>query len=243
MKNDVTERASAPGRKGREEIGKGNQMTTLRFWMGKRHQTSPASPLEKTSDVVLNAHTTLRLKPNTLMHMHSNWWQVRVWLMQNTLTKCLDSYNKHIDYYMYSHIKDPNVPLINIKCTDTHESIKVLKYQMCWCTLIPNTLHIYCDTKCTDDYWHQTHWCVVALSKLVVGHGVLRLRQKHADVLCDTSVVADMLFYWHPSVQNTILLNKVLWSALFLLPGSSYLESTPCFCLPFYLLSALINLP
>ena len=29
--------------------------------------------------------------------------------------------------------------------------------------------------------------------------------------------------------------NKVLWSALFLLPGSSYLEPAPCFCPPFYL--------
>ena len=37
----------------------------------------------------------------------------------------------------------------------------------------------------------------------------------------------------HPSVQNTILPNKVQWSALFLLPGSSYLEPTPCFCPPF----------
>ena len=43
------------------------------------------------------------------------------------------------------------------------------------------------------------------------------------------------LFYRHPSVQNTILPNKVLWSALFLLPGSSYLKPAPCFCLPFYL--------
>ena len=32
---------------------------------------------------------------------------------------------------------------------------------------------------------------------------------------------------YHPS--------EVLWSALFLLPGSSYLEPTPCFCPPFYL--------
>ena len=47
------------------------------------------------------------------------------------------------------------------------------------------------------------------------------------------SLPAAPLFYGHLSVQNTILLNKVLWSALFLLPGSSYLEATPCFC--FYL--------
>ena len=46
---------------------------------------------------------------------------------------------------------------------------------------------------------------------------------------------AALLFYRHPSVQNIILLNKVLWSAIFLLPGSSYLEPTPCFCPPFYL--------
>ena len=32
------------------------------------------------------------------------------------------------------------------------------------------------------------------------------------------------LFYRHPNVQNTILPNKVLWSALFLLPGSKYQE-------------------
>ena len=49
------------------------------------------------------------------------------------------------------------------------------------------------------------------------------------------SFPAAPLFYRHRSVQNTILLNKVLWSALFLLPGSSYLEPTPCFYPPFYL--------
>ena len=49
------------------------------------------------------------------------------------------------------------------------------------------------------------------------------------------SLPAAPLFYRHPSVQNTIVPNKVLWSALFLLPGSSYLEPTPCFCPPFYL--------
>ena len=32
-----------PRRKTREEIGKGNQTTTLRFQTGKRHQKSPAS--------------------------------------------------------------------------------------------------------------------------------------------------------------------------------------------------------
>ena len=38
------------------------------------------------------------------------------------------------------------------------------------------------------------------------------------------------------SGQHSILPNnKVQWSALFLLPGSSYLEPTPCFCPPFYL--------
>ena len=41
--------------------------------------------------------------------------------------------------------------------------------------------------------------------------------------------------YRHPSVQNTIFPNKVLWSVLFLLPGFGYLEPTPCFCPPFYL--------
>ena len=50
------------------------------------------------------------------------------------------------------------------------------------------------------------------------------------------SLPAAPLFYRHPSVQNTTILpNKVLWSALFLLPGSSCLEPTPCFCPPFYL--------
>ena len=37
------------------------------------------------------------------------------------------------------------------------------------------------------------------------------------------------------SVQNTILLSKVRWSALFLLQGSSYRKPTPCFCPSFYL--------
>ena len=37
------------------------------------------------------------------------------------------------------------------------------------------------------------------------------------------------------TVQNTIVPNKVQWSALFLLPGSSYLEPTPCFCPSFCL--------
>ena len=41
--NDETERARGRGRKTREEIGKGNQMTALRFQTGERHQTSPAS--------------------------------------------------------------------------------------------------------------------------------------------------------------------------------------------------------
>ena len=35
--------------------------------------------------------------------------------------------------------------------------------------------------------------------------------------------------------KNTILPNKVLWSALFLLSGSSYLVPAPCFCPSFYL--------
>ena len=48
------------------------------------------------------------------------------------------------------------------------------------------------------------------------------------------SLPAALLFYRHLSVQNTIIPNKVLWSALFLLPGSSYLEPAPCFCPPFY---------
>ena len=40
----MTERTRGLGRKKtREEIGKGNQMTALRFQTGGRHQTSPAS--------------------------------------------------------------------------------------------------------------------------------------------------------------------------------------------------------
>ena len=39
-----------------------------------------------------------------------------------------------------------------------------------------------------------------------------------------------------PERQNSILYQIVQWSAsLFLLPGSSYLEPTPCFCPSFYL--------
>ena len=49
------------------------------------------------------------------------------------------------------------------------------------------------------------------------------------------SFPATLLFCRHPSVLNTILPNKVRWSALFLLPGRSRLAPTPCFCLSFYL--------
>ena len=49
------------------------------------------------------------------------------------------------------------------------------------------------------------------------------------------SFPAAPLFYRHLNVHNTILLNKIQWSALFLLPGSSYLEPTPCFCPSFCL--------
>ena len=43
-KNDKTERARGVGKKQtREAIGKGNQMTALRFQTGGGHQTSPAS--------------------------------------------------------------------------------------------------------------------------------------------------------------------------------------------------------
>ena len=38
-----------------------------------------------------------------------------------------------------------------------------------------------------------------------------------------------------PGVQMAILPNYVQWSALFLLPGSNYLEPTPCFCPSFNL--------
>ena len=41
--NDKTERVTGLGRRTREEIAKWNQMTTLRFQTGGRHQTSPAS--------------------------------------------------------------------------------------------------------------------------------------------------------------------------------------------------------
>ena len=197
-----------------------NPMTTLRFWTGKR-QTSPASLLGKTSDVVLNTHTLLldwnqthwctytwtdsKFKSDMLVLLQQTHWllhvlshqrhQCSLWLTWNALT----------------HMKTP----------------KYSNRKMSWCTLIPDTLGIFCYTRCTDDYWHQTHPCIVALNKLVVGQGVLRLRQKH---ICDRSVAA-LLFYRHLSVQNTIL----MWSVLFLLPGSSYLEPVPCFCPPFYL--------
>ena len=39
----MTERARGLGKKNPEEIGKGNQMTALRFQTGGGHQTSPAS--------------------------------------------------------------------------------------------------------------------------------------------------------------------------------------------------------
>ena len=50
----------------------------------------------------------------------------------------------------------------------------------------------------------------------------------------DRSIVSD-------NVRRRIsfLQNKVQWSALFLLPGSSYLESAPCFCPSFLPLSVL----
>ena len=41
--NDKTERVTGLGRRTREEIAKWNQMTALRFQIGGRHQTSPAS--------------------------------------------------------------------------------------------------------------------------------------------------------------------------------------------------------
>ena len=47
------------------------------------------------------------------------------------------------------------------------------------------------------------------------------------------TVLPGSCVYRHPSVQNTILPNKVLWSAFFLSPGSGYLEPAPCFCPPF----------
>ena len=45
------------------------------------------------------------------------------------------------------------------------------------------------------------------------------------------SFPAALLYYRHPSVQNTILPNKVQWSALFLLPGFSCLEPASCVCI------------
>ena len=44
------------------------------------------------------------------------------------------------------------------------------------------------------------------------------------------SFQAAQFFCRHPSVQNTIFPNKVQWSVIFLLPGSSFLEPAPCFC-------------
>ena len=43
QKNNKTERARGLGRKTSEKIGKGNQITALRFQTGERHQISSAS--------------------------------------------------------------------------------------------------------------------------------------------------------------------------------------------------------
>ena len=43
------------------------------------------------------------------------------------------------------------------------------------------------------------------------------------------SFPAALLFCRHLSDGNTVLPHKVQWSALFLSPGSNYLESPPCF--------------
>ena len=43
LKNDETERARGLGRKIKEEIGKGNKMTALRFQTSESHQTCQSS--------------------------------------------------------------------------------------------------------------------------------------------------------------------------------------------------------
>ena len=45
---EKTERVTGLGRRTREEIAKWNQMTTLKFQTGGRHQTSPACEGKKS---------------------------------------------------------------------------------------------------------------------------------------------------------------------------------------------------
>ena len=47
-KKKKTERVTGLGRRTREEIAKWNQMTTLKFQTGGRHQTSPACEGKKS---------------------------------------------------------------------------------------------------------------------------------------------------------------------------------------------------
>ena len=66
--------------------------------------------------------------------------------------------------------------------------------------------------------------------------------------VCSFSAVDSLLFCLslfcrHPSVQNAILANTVQWSALFLLPGSSYSETSSLLLAPILPLSVVLGLP
>ena len=56
---DKTERVTGLGRRTREEIAKWNQMTALRFQIGGRHQTSPASLRGNTGEKSMLFDTTM----------------------------------------------------------------------------------------------------------------------------------------------------------------------------------------
>ena len=92
--------------------------------------------------------------------------------------------------------------------------------------------YIRADWLTEGGYWRLYCYCVKKLCNSTDAESPKYCCTPHSPL---HSFPAAPLFYRHPSVQNTVLPNKVLWSALFLLPGSSYLELTPCFCPPFYL--------
>jgi len=62
QKNDKTERARGLGRKTREEVGKGNQMTALRFQTGSEIRHPPASLWGSKTKSYLTLPTLQRAK-------------------------------------------------------------------------------------------------------------------------------------------------------------------------------------